>query len=260
VRLATRAWGEEGRPLAVLVHGVTSSSRTWWRVGPWFAQNGWRAVGVDLRGHGASPRVGEGPVGLAELAGDVAETIGGLLGPGEGVDVLLGHSLGALTALKLCEDHGLPARRIVLEDPPGPASSDREEIARSIEEDAAEARRDPEAFKRKRRAENPAWADEDVENGLANMLDCDAGPVATLVRRGLRYDLVAQAGALDAPTLLLLGSKDRDTMLRGEERESVAGALRMGRTVALDAGHNVHRDAFEGYVGALGDWLVGPGR
>jgi alpha-beta hydrolase superfamily lysophospholipase len=97
----------------VLVHGVTASTRTWWRVGPWFAENGWHAVAVDLRGHGASPRV-RGDEKLDDLAHDVHETI---LEPASAADVLLGHSLGALVALKLCENHGGPARRLVLEEP-----------------------------------------------------------------------------------------------------------------------------------------------
>ena len=64
--LAFESWGEEGLPLAVLVHGVTASSLTWWRVGPWFTQNGWRTVAVDLRGHGKSPRAADG-LGLEDL-------------------------------------------------------------------------------------------------------------------------------------------------------------------------------------------------
>jgi pimeloyl-ACP methyl ester carboxylesterase len=92
LRLATKSWGEEGRPLAVIVHGVNASSLTWWRVGPWFAENGWRAVAVDLRGHGASPRM-RGGERLEDLAEDVYETV--FEAPGtNGADVLLGHSLG----------------------------------------------------------------------------------------------------------------------------------------------------------------------
>ncbi|MFL6009683.1 MAG: alpha/beta hydrolase, partial [Rubrobacteraceae bacterium] len=110
----------------MLVHGVTASTRTWWRVGPWFAENGWRAVAVDLRGHGASPRM-RGDESLGDLARDVHETV--LEGVGK-VDVLLGHSLGALVALKLCESHSEPARRLVLEEPPGSRSTDFGEVAR----------------------------------------------------------------------------------------------------------------------------------
>jgi pimeloyl-ACP methyl ester carboxylesterase len=80
MRLALESWGEEGNPLAVLAHGITASSRTWWRVGPWFADNDWRAVAVDLRGHGKSPCVAHG-LGLEDQAGDLHETVAALLGP-----------------------------------------------------------------------------------------------------------------------------------------------------------------------------------
>jgi pimeloyl-ACP methyl ester carboxylesterase len=105
MRLAFESWGEEGSSLAVLVYGVTASSRTWWRAGPWFAENGWRTVAVDLHGHGKSPRTTHG-LELEDLAGDLHETTAALLGLEESVNVLLGHSLGALAALKLCRKHG----------------------------------------------------------------------------------------------------------------------------------------------------------
>jgi pimeloyl-ACP methyl ester carboxylesterase len=127
MRLAFESWGEEGSPLAVLVHGVTASSRTWWRVGPWFAENGWRAVAVDLRGHGKSPRATRS-LGLEDLVGDLHETVTALLGPEESVDVLLGHSLGALAALELCREHVGTVQRLVLEEPPG---SERSSSTRS---------------------------------------------------------------------------------------------------------------------------------
>ena len=53
-----------------------------------------------------------GGEGLEDLAGDLYETVSGNLGSGAKIDVLLGHSLGALAALKLCEARGDPARRL----------------------------------------------------------------------------------------------------------------------------------------------------
>ena len=59
-----------------------------------------------------------GGEGLGDLADDVYETVTELLGSGASVDVLVGHSLGALTAMRLCEDVADLTRRLVLEDPP----------------------------------------------------------------------------------------------------------------------------------------------
>jgi pimeloyl-ACP methyl ester carboxylesterase len=257
LRLATRSWGEEGRPLAVLVHGVTGLSRTWWRVGPWFAKSGWHAIAVDLRGHGTSPRMSGGER-LGDLAGDLYETVAEDLEPGAKIDVLLGHSLGALTALKLCEAHGDLARRLVLEEPPGSESTDFDEIARGVETDAARAREAPEALKREQLQENPSWAEEDSAESVAGMRNCDAGPVAEMLRTSLHYDLSSLAGSVEVPALLVLGSEARGSALPEPERTVVAGALRRGTVEVFDAGHSIHRDDFEGYVRLLDGWLRGP--
>jgi pimeloyl-ACP methyl ester carboxylesterase len=198
----------------VLVHGVTASTRTWWRVGLWFAQNGWRAVAVDLRGHGASPGM-QGDEGLDNLAADLHETV--LEEPGT-VDVLLGHYLGALVAMKLCESHSEPARRLVLEEPPGSRSTDFGEVAREALAGAFLARGSLEEAVQRNLAENPTWAREAARNSVAGLLDCDAGPVAGFLREGLRYDLAEMVRSVSIPTLLVLGSEEHGSMLPVPER------------------------------------------
>jgi pimeloyl-ACP methyl ester carboxylesterase len=254
LRLATRSWGEEGDPLAVLVHGVSASSRTWWRVGPWFAQRGWHAVGVDLRGHGDSPRAAHG-LTLEDLTGDLHETVRRLLGPQQRIDVLLGHSLGALTALKLYGEHGDLVERLVLEEPPGSENNDFDEVAGMVESDVARAMEAPEEMKREQLEENPSWTEEDAANNVASLRDCDAGPIAEMMRNGLRYDLSALVGSVEIPTLLVLASEAQGSALPEPERTAVEDALRRGTVEVFDTGHGVHREDFEGYVRLLGDWL-----
>ena len=254
MKLTLENWGEEDSPLAILVHGVTASSRTWWRVGPWFAENGWRAVAVDLRGHGRSPRATHG-LGLEDLSGDLHETVAALLGPEESVDVLLGHSLGALTALELCREHRGLVERLVLEEPPGSDSIDFDEISRSVEADVARAREAPEDQKREQLEVNPSWSEGDSAANVESLRDCDAEPVATMLRDGLHYDLTTLIGSVEVPTLLVLGSEARGSALPDPERTTVTDALRQGTVETFDAGHGVHRDDFEGYVRLLGNWL-----
>jgi len=261
VRLATRAWGKGGRPLAVLVHGVTGSSRTWWRVGSYLAGNGRRVVAVDLRGHGASPRMAGGER-LEDLTADLYETVAGLLAPDERVDILLGHSLGALVALKLCEVREDLVRRLVLEEPPdsegGPGGFEGK--AQVVQTDAARAREAPGDLVRQRLSGNPSWSEEDAANAVVGLRECDAGSVAALLRHGLRYDLPTLVGGLEIPTLLVLGSEEKGSALPEPERTEVVVALGQGTVETFDAGHCVHRDDFEGYVRLLDDWLVGSGR
>ena len=211
-------------------------------------------VAVDLRGHGKSPRATHG-LGLEDLAGDLHETVSALLKPKERVNVLLGHSLGALAALELYREHGDLVERLVLEEPPGSESTDFDEISRMVEADVARAREAPEAHKREQLEENPLWSEGDSAANVESLRDCDAEPVAAMVRNGLDYDLTTLVGSVEAPTLLVLGSEARGSAFPEPERTAVADALHPGMVETFDAGHGVHRDDFEGYVRLLGNWL-----
>jgi pimeloyl-ACP methyl ester carboxylesterase len=309
VQLAARTWGDAAdpsRPLAALVHGVTSSSRTWWRVGPALAERGFRVLAVDLRGHGASPRQVAG-LAAADLAADVAETVAeraaasGLGGPGaEGggagaspgagaagtvVDLLVGHSLGALVALELVTARPGFARRLVLEDPPGPSSVDWAGLAAGIEADHRRAVHDPEGLRRDLEAQNPAWPPGEAERRVADLADCDAPAIAAALRPGVPFDLAGLLAAARLPVLLLLAEEALGSSIVGVDRKAAmaaAGAEGSGEpqgpggsggpqggppagrapdnwraTRVLPAGHSIHREALDAWLAALDAWLVG---
>ena len=271
-KLATRTWVGGGpvsgvpaavhRPLAVLVHGVSSSSRTWWRVGPALAGRGFRVLAVDLRGHGASPRTVAG-LSAADLAADVAETVAAELGAGgsgsprPAVDLLVGHSLGALVALELVGRRPGFARRLVLEDPPGPASVDWADLAAGIEADARRAATDPDALGRDLEATNPAWPPGEAERRVADLADCDAEAIAAAVRPGVAFDLPAMLAAARLPTLLLLAFEALGSSLSGLDRTAAVQALGHGTIRVLPAGHSIHREALDPWLAALDAWLAG---
>ena len=56
IRFHQLAWGATEAPSLLLLHGVTSSARTWWRIGPALAAAGFRVVAPDLPGHGETRR------------------------------------------------------------------------------------------------------------------------------------------------------------------------------------------------------------
>ena len=286
VVLATREWGTEpgvgpgprephpgwvgrgavrsplGRlPLAVLVHGVTSSSRTWWRVGPALAERGYRVLAVDLRGHGASPRT-EAGLSVADLADDVAETVEAATATAPGaapavrVDLLVGHSLGALVALELVGRRPRFARRLVVEDPPGSGSIDWAGVAGEIEADTHRAVTDPDALRRELEAANPAWPPGEAERRIADLADCDGQAIAAALRHGVRFDLPALVGAAPHPVLLLLAEEALGSILLGPDRKAAVEAMRHGTTRILPAGHSVHREALDAWLAALDAWLA----
>jgi pimeloyl-ACP methyl ester carboxylesterase len=234
--------------MALLVHGVTSSSRTWWRVGPALARRGYRVVAVDLRGHGASPRAVAG-LSAADLAADVAETVDGP------VDLLVGHSLGALVALELVGRRPGLARRLVVEDPPGSSSLDWPALAAGIEADTARATADPAGLRRELEAANPGWPPGESERRVADLADCDGLTIAAALRAGIPFDLPALLAAAPLPVLMLLATEALGSNLAGLDRKAAVEALSNGTTRVLPAGHSVHREALDAWLAALDAWL-----
>jgi pimeloyl-ACP methyl ester carboxylesterase len=267
----------EGRPPIVFVHGF-ACGHTDWDAQVAHLSPRHRTVAVDLRGHGASPR-GSAGLGPAELAADVLETVaarpdggpagaglpGGRAGPGlpggragPAVDLLVGHSLGALVALALLAGRPGLARRVVLEDPPGPAAVDWDELADGIESDVGRARREPEALRAELEAANPAWAPGEAARRVADCAACDVATVAPAARGGLPLDLARVAAAVDVPTLLLLAQEALGSTLVGPDRKALVDALPQVTVRELPTGHSVHRESLAGWLGALDEWLAGP--
>lgn len=98
-------------PLAVLVHGITESRRTWDPLMAPLLDAGYRVAAVDLRGHGESSRVG--PYDLGTMATDI-----GMVVAAEGVDdpLMIGHSLGG--AVVSAYAAGGPCRAVINVDQP----------------------------------------------------------------------------------------------------------------------------------------------
>jgi pimeloyl-ACP methyl ester carboxylesterase len=97
VRLRATRWPGTGTPI-VLLHGLASSRRFWDLVVPGLA--GLPVLALDQRGHGDSDRP-EGPYDGATVAADVLTALDAL---GISRAVVVGHSWGASTALRLAAD------------------------------------------------------------------------------------------------------------------------------------------------------------
>lgn len=270
-RLATTRWEPDqeapkgSAPLAVLIHGVTSSADTWWRVGPALAERGWSVLAVDLRGHGRSPRGFDG-ISLADLAADVAETVRSETGERDGtaedgrdgeplVELLIGHSLGALTAMTLLAAEPSFARQVVLEDPPCQEAVDWPAEAERVGRDAHLARTDPETLRAELRAPPDSLTKRDAEHKITCLRALDVETLQAVLRGGMVFDVAAMARKVTVPALLFLGEPARGSLLFGEPRPATATGLAQGWTEVVPAGHSIHRDAHESFMRRLDAWL-----
>ncbi len=236
--LRWRSWGAAERR-ALLLHGSTSSSATWWQVGPALADAGWRVKAPDLPAHGASPRADRAltpEVAAAAVAAELAA---------RPLDLVIGHSFGAAVALALAA-RGLTIRYLVLDELPGPTSCDWALEAESVLANVASARRDPAGALARMRAAQPRWSDRDCEQAVRDLASSGADEIAAGLRLGAEWAALG-AAQLMGPTLVVVapdpgdGSKSADTSaLRGDDR---AAARQLADVfVELEGGHCLHRD------------------
>lgn len=93
--LAADVWGSPDAPAVLLAHGGGQTRHAWDRAASALASKGWRAVALDLRGHGESDWSPTGAYEIETFAQDllaVADQLGGK-------PSVVGASLGGLAAL-----------------------------------------------------------------------------------------------------------------------------------------------------------------
>ncbi|MCY9787723.1 alpha/beta hydrolase [Nocardiopsis sp. EMB25] len=231
MRLATHVTGDGDRT-ALLVHGAMSDHGTWHALEADLVDRGYQVIGVDLRGHGRSPR---GGYSVAALGQDLVDTLP------TGADLAVGHSMGGL-ALSLAVERLRPARA-VYSDPAfrfsGASTAALGAMRRMVAQATAESVR----------AMNPRWSDADVEAELAGFAAFDPD----------FFDVVTEASAKDrvpttaaVPSLVQLADPsftvDEDGARLLAERGFTV------RTVA-GAGHCIHRDDYPAFLASLEGWL-----
>ncbi|AYG02637.1 alpha/beta fold hydrolase [Gryllotalpicola protaetiae] len=237
MRLFTREWGSGDR-VAVLVHGVMSSSRNWRMLGPELASRGYRVVAADLPGHGQSPRAEHYDAEL--LIESLLESVP------PGPELAIGHSLGGFTLSRAVE-RLQPARAVYVD--PAFSAPRLSLVVRALAWPASARllRSTPEKIAKT----NPRWAVEDTVIESEDFHAFDPRFRAFLLRRDIADVLVGPEHPV-VPSLLVLA--DASKLVDEALAARLTGAGFVVRVVP-GATHTVNRDDPSAFVDALDGWI-----
>ena len=196
-------WGDpRGRPL-VLIHGLGSSARNWWRVGPALATTGRRVIAPDQAGHGQTGHW-VGHHAFRDNARDLAAWI-----RAAGLDVpeaqIVGHSWGGMTAAALPINMIMPATLVLL-DPP---SLPHQLISSMVNDPSERPNPDLAANRDRLAAQNPDWSAEDVLAKAEGLTQADIEAARSVLLENGDWDAgladVSDPAADGIPTWLIRG-------------------------------------------------------
>ncbi|QNP75455.1 alpha/beta hydrolase [Streptomyces roseirectus] len=230
MKLHTHTWGT-GPRTAALIHGIMSDHRTWHRVGPALAAQGYQVTAVDLRGHGASPR---GDYSAEAWADDLVDTLPPTL------DLAIGHSLGGM-ALALAAARLTPAKAVYA-DPAWPLHQAKN-VDAAVFTSLKQATRDDIATL------NPRWSEDDIRTELATLAAWDPASAHAVfgthaIDHTPTHPTVPSLVLTADPSPLIPPALATRLKEQGFDVRPVPGA-----------GHTLHRDDFDAFMDALHGWI-----
>ena len=235
-----RSWGEASATPLLLLHGVTSSSRGWWRVGPALAAAGFQVHAPDMPGHGHTGSW-RGHWRFPDNARDLV-ALAEALGMSKDVLRLVGHSWGAVTAAAV-PAVGMAPARLVLIDPPVQAIADMAAMTR----DPIERRYDTadEALAAMGAA-NPTWVFGDVAAKAEALTQFDETAVSEVLLRNGGWDGgyadLADPAASGVDRWLIRGDPYAGGLISDEAAARFAALLGKDRVIMIPrAPHSPHR-------------------
>lgn len=244
--LTVHRFGSPDAQPVVLVHGVTDAGTTWPDLIAHWGDR-WDVHAVDLRGHGRSPRFTEDELATAPdvLLADLLAVIDAAAEP----VALVGHSLGALLALRATVARPDKVWAAVLEDPPQPSGSVPDPQFVAWHESMLEAMADPDAEVERMLRQTP-WSRTEVEAWAA----CKPLLDREYIRRGLflgGHGWGDMFDSLTVPTLLVVPEVQAIA-----PRPEILHPDLVRLVTVPDAGHCVRRDQPERYHEAVDVFLA----
>jgi N-formylmaleamate deformylase len=249
----TRTGGD--KPPVVLAHGFSDDGLCWTPVAELLAAK-YDVVMVDARGHGRS----DGPMrgyGSAEHAGDVAGVITGL---GLKRPAVLGHSMGAATALVFAGTYPDHSRAILLEDPPpfwiAPPSGKPSRRPSHFTDWIVELKRKTrEEMIANQRAQSPTWSEAELGPWADSKLRLSFNVLSRGKSAPVDWPVTVQR--ITCPTLLITADPDKGAIVSPEAAAALQALAPQTRVVHIaGAGHSIRREQFARYMEVVESFLA----
>lgn len=255
----TRTGGK--KPPVVMAHGVTDDGLCWSPIAEALEPD-YDLIMVDARGHGRSsaPESGYDPVTMAD---DLAGLIRGL---GLNRPAVLGHSMGAITALAMAAAHPDLPGAILAEDPPPwwmalPATPDprMQELATTMRDWIVELKQHSrEEMIVNQRAQSPGWPEAELGPWADSKERFDLRGLQLFDRRVVAsMDWAGMLPRIACPVLLITADPERGAIVSAEAAARLQALVPQTRVVHLGgAGHNIRREQPSAYLNAVRAFLA----
>jgi pimeloyl-ACP methyl ester carboxylesterase len=234
------AWGDEAARPLLLIHGVTSSSDNWWRLGPALAATGRRAVALDLPGHGLT-----GHWTGHHLFRDNAEDVAAFVRAAR-IDVgdlqVIGHSWGAMTAAALPAAGIRPATLVLLDPPAVPYAV----IAAMVHDASEQIYADLAEAEHAVRRQNPAWNEGDVRAKAIALTRLDETAARAVLLENGDWDGgladLAEPVAAGIPVWIVRGDPAAGGLVPDEALPALTARVGWDHVITIAGGpHSPHR-------------------
>jgi pimeloyl-ACP methyl ester carboxylesterase len=250
----TRTGGD--KPPLVLAHGFSDDGLCWTPVAR-ALEGEYDVIMVDARGHGQS-QAAEQDYSDLDLGHDLAGVIAAL---GLRRPAVLGHSMGAVTALAMAGAHPEVPGVILLEDPParwiaqsasGPADQAWQERMRDWITGLQSKTR--EQLIAAQRAETPGWS----EDELGPWADSKLRLSLSVLQRGAApaIDWPLLVSGISCPALLITGDPAQRAIVTESEAAALQALIPQLQVAHIPgAGHSIRRDQFDRYMQVVRGFL-----
>lgn len=249
----TRTGGD--KPPVVLAHGFSDDGLCWTPVAEQLAAV-YDVIMVDARGHGRSEGPEEG-YGQVEQAADLAGVITGL---GLQRPPVLGHSMGAATALTLAGTYPTLPGAILLEDPPAwwftdPAAPPPNRGGRFGEWIVNLKRKTRAEMIADQHAQSPSWSDAE----LGPWADSKVRLSFYVLNRGnvAPIDWPAMVQQITCPTLLITADPALGAIVTDAGAAALQQLVPQTQVAHIPgAGHSIRREQFDRYMQVIRAFLA----